>query len=239
VAQADGATVHATGLKRSSDLITQLDRIYKISQDNQVESCTAILLAAGRSSRMGAFKPLLPFGNKTVIESCIDYLRNGGIEDIVVVMGHRADEIRRKISGVTLAVNPDPDSAMGASIAMGVSALPATAQATLMTLVDHPAVPATVVTELLNSWKSGARLVIPTWHGRGGHPILVDLSFKAELLNLSETGGLRAFLNAHASEVKRVPVDSPFVARDMDTWDDYISLHLEATGRPAPEQRPA
>jgi len=65
--------------------------------------------------------------------------------------------------------------------------------------------------------------------------VLVDLGFKAELLNLPESGGLRAFFEAHRDEVIRVPVDSPFIARDMDTWDDYTSLHKEVTGRPAPE----
>ena len=187
---------------------------------------------------MGAFKPLLPFGNKTVIECCLDYLHEGGVDDIVVVVGHRADEIRRKVSGVRFAVNPDPDSAMGASIVAGASALPETAQATLIALVDHPAVPPTVVSTLLESWENGARLVIPTWNGRGGHPVLVDLSFRAELTSLSESGGLRAFLDAHASEITRVPVDSPFIARDMDTWDDYSALHLEVTGRPGPNAPP-
>ena len=200
-----------------------------------MKSCTAILLAAGRSSRMGAFKPLLPFGNKTVIESCIDYLSEGGIEEVVVVVGHRGDEIRERVSGVKFAVNPDPDSEMGASIEAGIRELPETAQATLIALVDHPAVPATIVTTLLDSWQSGARIVIPTWQGRGGHPVLVDLAFKAELLSLSATGGLRAFFETHRNEVKRVPVDSPFIARDVDTWDDYSTLHLEVTGRPAPE----
>jgi len=195
----------------------------------------AILLAAGRSSRMGAFKPLLPFGNKTVIESCIDYLHAAGIEEIVVVLGHRAEDIQRRISGVTFALNPDRDSEMGASIAAGVQELSETTQATLIALVDHPAVPPTIVTELLESWKSGARLVMPTWQGRGGHPVLVDLSFRPELLNLPATGGLRAFFEAHTNEVTRLPVASPFIARDMDTWDDYRTLHLEITGRAAPE----
>jgi len=199
---------------------------------------SAILLAAGRSRRMGAFKPLLPFGNKTVIECCINYLRDGGIDEIVVVVGHRAEEIRRKLQGVKFATNPDPDSEMGASIAAGVHELPETAQATLIALVDHPAVPATVVSTLLESWKSGARLVIPTWQGRGGHPVLIDLSFRAELSNLPANGGLRALFEAHANEVKRVPVTSPFIARDMDTWDDYTALHEEVTGRPAPEPPP-
>jgi molybdenum cofactor cytidylyltransferase len=181
---------------------------------------------------MGAFKPLLPFGNKTVIECCIDYLRDGGVEEIVVVLGHRADDIRRQVSQVKFALNPDSDSRMGASIAAGVRELPKTTQATLIALVDHPAVPPTVVSTLVESWKRGARLVIPTWASRGGHPVLVDLSFKTELLNLTESGGLRALFDAHRDELTRVPVASPFIARDMDTWDDYTSLHMEVTGRP-------
>lgn len=196
----------------------------------------AILLAAGQSRRMGAFKPLLPFGNKTVIECCIDYLQKGGVEKIVVVLGHRANEIREKLASRSLnfAFNPDPDSEMGTSIAHGVRTLPETCQATLIALTDQPAVPAAVVSSLIETWQNGTRLVVPTWQDRGGHPVLVDLSFEDELLNLSSSGGLRALFQAHRDQVKRIPVDSPFIARDMDTWDDYRALHEEATGEPAP-----
>jgi CTP:molybdopterin cytidylyltransferase MocA len=197
----------------------------------------AILLAAGQSRRMGAFKPLLPFGSKTVIECCIDYLRDGGVETIVVVLGHRAEELRKSLAArqVIFAVNPDPNSEMGASIAAGVAELPQSCQVVLIALSDHPAVPAAVVSKLIEIWKSGAQLVIPTWKDRGGHPVLVDLSFKSELLNLSPRGGLRTLFDAHKTAVKRVPVESPFIARDMDTWDDYRALHEEVTGKPAPD----
>lgn len=197
----------------------------------------AILLAAGQSRRMGAFKPLLPFGNKTVIECCIDYLTKGGVDRIVVVLGHRAEEVRKVLEGhqVTFAINPDPDSEMGASIAAGIQNLPGPTKATLVALSDHPAVPASIVSTLIEVWTKGSRLVIPTWQNRGGHPVLVDLRFKSELLNLSSTGGLRALFDSHPKEVRRIAVDSPFIARDMDTWDDYVALHKEATGEPAPE----
>jgi molybdenum cofactor cytidylyltransferase len=187
---------------------------------------------------MGAFKPLLPFGNKTAIECCIDYLREGGVETIVVVLGHRADEVRQRLDGlpVSFALNPDPSSEMGASIAAGIAELPEQIGATLIALSDYPAVPAEVVSNLVAEWKNGARLVIPTWKNRGGHPVLVDLSFKPELLKLSSSGGLRALFEAHRNEVKRLAVDSPFIARDMDTWDDYLALHKEATGEPAPDR---
>ena len=228
MAQADGATIHVTRPARSSDLTSDVTQV------------AAILLAAGQSSRMGAFKPLLPFGNKTVIECCLDYLQRGGVETIVVVTGHRADEVRETLSKrpVTFAFNPDPNSEMGASIAAGVRELPPTCRAVLIALVDHPAVPPTVVSTLLETWSNGARLVIPTWKARGGHPVLVDLSLKSELLNLTATGGLRALFDAHRNEIARVVVDSPFIARDMDTWDDYRTLHEEVTGVPPLEPLP-
>lgn len=181
---------------------------------------------------MGAFKPLLPFGDKTVIECCLDYLHAGGIETIVAVLGHRADEIRELIENVTVAINPDPASEMGASIAIGVQALPDTIKAVVIGLVDQPAIPPRVVVKLIEEWQNGASIVIPTWEKRGGHPVLVDLNLKSELLNLDRSGGLRALFKERGA--KRLPVDSPFVARDMDTWDDYCSLYEEAMGEPPP-----
>jgi CTP:molybdopterin cytidylyltransferase MocA len=185
---------------------------------------------------MGAFKPLLPFGGKTVIQSCIDYLIDGGCEEITVVVGHREQEIREhlKNSSVRFAVNPDPDSAMAVSIACGVRELPDSTKATLIALVDHPGVPAPVVAALLAEWQSGAVLIKPTWQQRGGHPVLVDLRFRKELEGLEESGGLKAFLAAHQSLVTRLAVDSPYVARDMDTWDDYRALYLEIFGGQPP-----
>jgi molybdenum cofactor cytidylyltransferase len=197
-----------------------------------VDDVAAILLAAGQSSRMGAFKPLLPFGDKTVIESCLDYLHEGGIKNIVAVLGHRANEI--PVNDVSIAINANPNSEMGASIAAGIRSVTDDARCVLIALVDHPAVPATVVSQLIAAWRRGARIVMPTWQDHGGHPVLIDLTFRDELLNLDEAGGLRGLLKTHVSEVKRLPVDSPFVARDMDTWDDYVALYEEAFGHPPP-----
>ena|SRR6266851_5790777 len=201
-------------------------------QKPKTREVAAIILAAGQSSRMGAFKPLLPFGDKTVIEHTIDYLRRGGIETMIVVVGHRADEIRTHLQNVEVifATNPDPHSAMATSIICGLRELPREARAIVITPVDHPAVPSEVVSQLINEWRDGARLVIPTSGDHGGHPVLIDSSFRAELLKLDPNLGLKAFFAAHRSEVKRLAVNSNYIARDMDTWDDYQSLHLEVFG---------
>jgi CTP:molybdopterin cytidylyltransferase MocA len=192
----------------------------------------AIILAAGQSSRMGAFKPLLPLGNQTVIESTIDYLSGAGIETIVVVVGHREEEIKKHLTdrALNFITNSDRHSAMATSIICGVRALQPEVQAVLITPVDHPAVPNEVVSQLIKEWREGARLVIPTNDGRGGHPVLIDLSFRAELLRLDPDRGLKSFFDAHREEVKRVVVDSSYIARDMDTWDDYQSLHEQVFG---------
>ena len=199
-----------------------------------MKDVAAIVLAAGRSRRMGQFKPLLPFGDRTVIDHCIDNLRRGGVESIVVVVGHRATDLQNHLqtANVVFAVNPEPDSEMSDSVALGVSQIPASTKAILITPVDHPAVPAAVVTRIIESWQKGAGLVVPTWNGRGGHPVLVDSAFRDELPGLDPGVGLRGLFESHPGEVTRLSVDSSYIARDMDTWDDYVSLHKDVFGVP-------
>lgn len=221
-----------------SDLMTKTEaQRPKANQDD----VAAIILAAGRSERMGTFKPLLPFGTKTVIDSCIEYLRGGGIETVIVVLGQgsRAEELRQhlKDSRVIFAINPDRASEMSASITCGLRELPGSAKAVVITPADHPAVPAEVVRILITEWRKGTRLVMPTNSDRGGHPVLIDLVFRNELLSLDASGGLKAFFDAHREQVSRVAVDSNYIARDMDKWDDYRALHQEVFGVPPPEKR--
>jgi molybdenum cofactor cytidylyltransferase len=198
----------------------------------------AILLAAGQSRRMGALKPLLPFGTTTVIRSCIENLREAGIDRIVVVLGHRAEDIKQNLADLDLAfaTNPNPSSEMGVSIACGVKTLTPKTKAVLIALTDQPAIPPDVIRAIAAEWKSGEMLVIPEFHRRGGHPVLVDLHFREKLLDLDPSGGLRSFIEAHRHQVRRLPVNSPFIARDMDTWDDYRALHQEVFGAPPANQ---
>jgi len=197
-----------------------------------VKDVVGIVLAAGRSRRMGQFKPLLPFGDSTVIDHCIDNLRLGGAERIVVVLGHRASDLKHHLQNqsVTFALNTDPDSEMSASIIAGVREVGPHARAILITLVDHPTVPPAVTATLIGAWEKGARLVVPTWEGRGGHPVLIDSTFRDDLLNLDDDRGLRGLFERHPEDVTRLSVDSSYIARDIDTWDDYLALHKEVFG---------
>ena len=215
--------------------------VHRSSSRVHRSNVAAVVLAAGRSRRMGAFKPLLPFGAKSVIGSCVDNLRAGGVAEVVVVVGHRADEVRAALSHLPLrfVLNEESGGEMGASVALGVEALSDEARAVLLMPADHPAVSPAVVETLIDTHRrEGARLVVPEWRGRGGHPALVSLEFRAELLNLDAHGGLRSLFAARAGEVRRVPVECPFVARDVDTWDDYAALHAEVFGVPPPTHKP-
>src|SRR5437773_6804403 len=189
---------------------------------------------------MGKFKPLLPFGDTTVIQSCLDNLRAAGIEEIVIVVGHRAVDIQAHLhdSRLAFAVNPDPNSAMSASIICGLDLVGPKAPAFLIALVDHPAVDAGTIRAIIESWQRGAKLVQPEHAGRGGHPVLIDASFRRDLLNLDPTAGLRSFFESQRKETLRLAVESPYVARDMDTWEDYVRLHEDLFGRPPDTGRP-
>lgn len=193
----------------------------------------AIVLAAGRSRRMGKFKPLLPFGAQTVVETCVNNLRAAGAAQIVIVAGHCAEEIRRQMSAasVQFVTNPNPDGEMSESIALGVRSLGDSAKAVLITPADHPAVPPDITSALIEQWRAGNKLIQPEFEGKGGHPVLIDLSFRDVLLSLDRKGGLRGFFAEHRPEARRLPVQSPFVAQDMDTWEDYCALHYEVFGR--------
>jgi molybdenum cofactor cytidylyltransferase len=200
----------------------------------------AVLLAAGQSRRMGAFKPLLPFGARSVAEACVASLREAGACEVVVVVGRRGAEVRAALARmpyVRFALNEEPESEMGVSAARGVEAVAANADAVLIALVDQPAVPPSAIRSVIEARRrTGARLVVPEWRGRGGHPVLVDLAFRAELLSLDSEKGLRSLFDAHRAEVLRVEVDSPFVVRDMDTWEDYVALHTEVFGSAPPAE---
>jgi molybdenum cofactor cytidylyltransferase len=203
---------------------------------------SAILLAAGQSRRMGAFKPLLPFGARTVVETCVDNLRAAGVGEIVVVVGHRGAEVRARLQNVPVrfAVNEELGSEMSVSIARGVARLSDEAEAVLIALVDQPAVTPDIIERVLATRaETGAQLVVPEYEGRGGHPVLIDLAYRAELLQLDAGRGLRALFDRHRQATQRVVVASPYVRRDMDTWADYCALYEEIFHAPPPVTEPA
>ena len=183
---------------------------------------TAIILAAGASRRMGTQKLLLPFAGKTVIEHVIDQVNAAGITDVVVVVG--ADQSVGDVvkhSDVRVIVNASPDDGMLSSIRCGLRAIPDTADAVMVVLGDQPSISAGLLHAMLAAWEvSPRRMLVPTFQGKRGHPLMFSLDYRAEVLARYDEGGLRGLLRHHEGDVLDMPADASVLA-DMDDLVDY------------------
>ena len=184
---------------------------------------SAIVLAAGLSSRMGTPKPLLPLRGKPLLAHGLDALRGGGLREIVVVLGAGADRIRRGVSlaGTKGVVNPEYEEGMSSSIRAGLRAASPDAGAYLIVLGDQPLVTPATIRAIVARWEeTGSRIAVPTYEGVRGNPVLLDRSLSAQMESLRGDVGCRGLVAAHAAEVVEVPVDDPGILIDVDTADD-------------------
>ncbi len=186
----------------------------------------AILLAAGESSRMGRLKALLPWRGKTLLENQVDALLEGGAERVVVVLGHRANELRPLLEdkqGVTWALNPDYLQGKTTSIRAGLAALDeAEVDDILLLNVDQPRSPADVSAVLDTHRALGSVVTVPEYMGKGGHPIALSASLLPELLQINEeTQGIKAVVRRRPDAVRRFPLDNPEILLDLNTPEQY------------------
>ncbi len=190
-------------------------------------------MAAGESKRMlGAFKPLLKWGKRTVIGECVQQLRNSRLAEIFVVLGHRELEIRQSLagSGVQYAINKDYQRGMLTSIKTGLEMLSPNEDAILIALVDQPMIKADLINKLIVAFEEGdSGIVLPVYHREHGHPIIISTDYVDDIMRLDDNaeGGLRGFINAHRDDHLEVPVDTPAVIEDIDSPEDYERLSKE------------
>jgi molybdenum cofactor cytidylyltransferase len=184
----------------------------------------AVVLAAGRSVRMGRQKLLLPLGGKPVITRVVDELLRSPVELILVVVGRDGELIREALRDrqVQFIENPDHASDMLGSIRCGLRALPAACGGILVAVGDQPGISGELVSEMIRSFRTGnSRIVVPDFEGNRGHPVLLSAKYRNELLHHHDGNGLRGLLDAHAEEVLQMAVTSRSVIEDMDTPEDY------------------
>ncbi len=182
---------------------------------------SAILLAAGRSRRMGECKQLLPLEGRPAVVRVVETLLAGGADGIVVVVNPEGMEIEAAVAGhpVTVTVNPLPDSDMAGSVRVGLSRVPAGAGGVLVCLADTPLVTAATCRRLIHEHtRTPDAILIPTHRGRKGHPTLFPRSL-IEAIHLEPT--LRDLIGANAHRVALLEVPDPGVTEDMDTPEDY------------------
>jgi len=197
-----------------------------------VAAITAVLLAAGESTRMGQLKALLPWHGKTLLRYQVDALLAAPVERIVVVLGHRREELLPILPSdprVTTAVNDDYTSGKVSSIRTGIAAAPP-GQDILLLGVDQPRPPA-LITEVLGAHAAaGARISVAACHGRGGHPVVFSAGLRPELLAITEESeGLRAVMRAHAGDVQHVETGDPLALVNLNTPEDYEAAVLLST----------
>ena len=184
----------------------------------------AIVLAAGRSARMGSPKQLLPAGDGvTIIESVVGQLGASRVEEIVVVLGFRAEETAGVLreTCARVVVNGAFELGMTCSICCGIRAA-RDADSYLICLGDQPVIPPAVVDAILETAQSsGAGIVVPTYDGGGGHPVFIQGRYGDEVLQLGPDEGLNMFVRRHTQDTVRLEVDDKSVVEDMDTPSDY------------------
>lgn len=186
-----------------------------------------VILAAGRSSRMGDGPPkaLLSDGaGRTFLGRIAATARAGGAASVLCVVGPpHGETIRRALpAGVAAAWNAQPDRGMLSSVQAGLGQLPAGAAAALIWPVDVPLVRAETVQRLIAAGRG--RIALPAVKGKGGHPLYLPRARFAEVLSLDPARGLKALLDARAAEVLRLAVDDPGVLHDVDTPADLRGL---------------
>lgn len=193
---------------------------------NRQQIC-GLVLVAGLSSRMGEFKPLMPFRGQTLIETTVGSVLNGGAQSVVVVTGYRCEEVEDVLSSrfgnrVILIRNPDfAKTDMLHSIQIGCSYIPP-CDAFFLLPGDMPVVCQTTFQKLLKARSPNTpSLVFPTLNGYRKHPPLVDARLIPEIIAFQESGGLRQLWQQHEDIISTVPVDDEGVWVDLDTPPDY------------------
>ena len=200
------------------------------------DSAIAVLPAAGASRRMGRPKLLLPFRGGPLVAAVVSALRAGGVDGIVLVTAADDDGLRAwaRQAGVATAVNPAPERGMLSSIQEGIAALGGAdalarrGEILLVSPADLPHLRPESVAGLLRRMAApGARLAVPTYQGRRGHPLALAPELIPEILHLDSRIGLKQLRDRHAAELLEVPVDDPGVVADVDTPADYEQIHHE------------
>lgn len=184
----------------------------------------AMVLAAGRSRRMGAQKLLLPLGDRPVIAHIVDEVLRSPVDRVFVIVGLDGARVAEALAGrrVEFATNPDPEGEMLTSIRCGLRAMPEDCAAVLMVLGDQPGVTADVIAAIVQAFQtSGRGIVAPIYKGKRGHPLLFAMRYRDELLNQYDDVGLCGLLRAHPEDVFEVEIPAPSVIEDMDLPEDY------------------
>ena len=176
---------------------------------------------------MGTPKALLSLRGRTFLDNILEEISQSSVERTVVVVGHHKAEIESQVSsGTPVIYNPDYEQGMITSLQAGIRAVPREARGALLFLVDHPLVQRDTI-ELLIKKLAPGRIVLPTFKGRRGHPVLFASDILQEILSLTTSQGANIVVRKDPTRVVEVSVDFPGILVDVDTPEDFRKLQNE------------
>jgi molybdenum cofactor cytidylyltransferase len=189
----------------------------------------AIVLAAGRSSRMGGpNKLLIDIGGKPMVRRVAETVLAAGLAPVIVVTGHEAEAVRAKLLGVDLRFvhNPNYAAGLSTSLCAGIAALPPETDAVLVALSDMPFIEAADIRKLVAAFSpgDGRTICIPTFAGRRGNPVLWGRQHFAAIAALQGDEGARVLFEKFASDIAEVAVANDAVLKDFDTPDSLADI---------------
>jgi molybdenum cofactor cytidylyltransferase len=192
--------------------------------DMAVKQVAGVVLAAGESRRMGRLKALLPFGDRTVIEQVLHPLLQSDLVSVTVVLGHRAEEIAAVLKAlpVHLVTNPNYRDGMTTSVQAALRHITPIPDAYMLALVDQPQLGITPVQRVLTAFNQTDKgLVIPTWKGQRGHPIILAARYRQDVLALRLDQGLNLVTRGHPDDTLELTMPDDDILRDMDYAEEY------------------
>lgn len=186
---------------------------------------SGILLAAGESRRMGSPKALLRYQGQTFIERICEAFLTAGVDELIVVLGARAEELRPVLPAhpaLRVVVNRRYFQGQLSSLMTGIGALSPESEAAVVNLVDHPLVTAETIKVLIDSFHIAPQpILIASYQGRRGHPVLFSSQIYGEILAAPLDQGAKVVVRKHPPRVREVQLDDPGILADIDTPEDY------------------
>jgi molybdenum cofactor cytidylyltransferase len=186
----------------------------------------AVVLSAGESSRMGRPKALLPIDGQTFIEKIVGALTRTQISKVIVILGHNAGEMRRRIEHLPVEILINPDYKLGQLSSLQVAVRHLETQTDcdgmLVHLVDHPYIDAKLVDNMIERfYATGKVIVVPRYGAKRGHPVFFSRKLFDELLAAPMDQGAKAVVNAHRDDTLEIDTQDSGVTVDIDTPELY------------------
>lgn len=196
---------------------------------------TGLILAAGQGKRLGAVKPLLPTERGMMLDIVLRQYRTSALDDLILVLGSEAGRICQKISlgGLKVVINGQYRVGLSGSIQRGLAHVAPGTKAVAIALGDMPLVTTATINTLVREFKKGkSGIIVPVHNKQRGHPVLIDLKYLDDLLELRGDKGAKALLDMHATDVREVKIKSDEILLDVDTLEDWEKIQDRLAGSP-------